>query len=257
MTPSDAIAECHHSRRLARDRNLWDNAAPAWKEFQESGRDMHRRSLMLRLLSMLHPLQGKRILDLGCGEGSVARRVASAGAVVYAVDYSNKMLSLAQHAHGDVEISISYILCDTSRIPLRSESCDAIVSVFSMLSTCDAFGALQEAFRLCKRHARMHVSLFYPGVFRCAYRPNARDIGPRAFSVDDEDKEFLLRWELTGMARAFCTMAYFRSVSRYLSIGRAAGFSVTGATYWNSRGQERLNSPSGYPRVVDLVLLKP
>jgi cyclopropane fatty-acyl-phospholipid synthase-like methyltransferase len=51
------------------------------------------------VLQELAPLTGKRVLDLGCGEGYVARLVAQAGAQsVFGIDISSEMVGRAQQA---------------------------------------------------------------------------------------------------------------------------------------------------------------
>lgn len=41
-------------------------------------------------------IAGKKVLDAGCGEGYLSRKMARAGALVEAVDYSTEMLRLAK-----------------------------------------------------------------------------------------------------------------------------------------------------------------
>ena len=51
------------------------------------------------VLQELAPVSGKHVLDLGCGEGYVARLVAQAGAQsVFGVDISSEMVARAQQA---------------------------------------------------------------------------------------------------------------------------------------------------------------
>ncbi len=48
------------------------------------------------LLDMLAPLRGERILDLGCGDGALTRRIADAGARVVGVDASADQIAAAR-----------------------------------------------------------------------------------------------------------------------------------------------------------------
>ena len=51
------------------------------------------------VLDAIGPLPGAHVLDLGCGEGYVARRIADAGAAsVFGIDISTEMVQNARHA---------------------------------------------------------------------------------------------------------------------------------------------------------------
>jgi ubiquinone/menaquinone biosynthesis C-methylase UbiE len=61
--------------------------------------DFTARPLVLQELA---PLTGKHVLDLGCGEGYVARLMAQAGAQsVFGIDISSEMVGRAQQAAGN------------------------------------------------------------------------------------------------------------------------------------------------------------
>jgi SAM-dependent methyltransferase len=71
-----------------------EREAPAtyWEENAVLGRAETYRALLGRL----HPLAGRRILDAGCGRGLTARRLASQGARVTAVDVLADQVSEAR-----------------------------------------------------------------------------------------------------------------------------------------------------------------
>jgi len=50
----------------------------------------------LRTLAELAPVDGLRVLELGCGEGRVTFQIAGAAASVYAVDPDEKRIELAR-----------------------------------------------------------------------------------------------------------------------------------------------------------------
>ncbi|ONI67512.1 hypothetical protein BWI15_30800 [Kribbella sp. ALI-6-A] len=70
---------------------------------------------------------GLRVADLGCGEGDLAVRLASAGASVVAVDASAAMLSRTVH-----HPQIRYQQADLARLDLPESSLDLVVSSLAL-----------------------------------------------------------------------------------------------------------------------------
>ena len=58
-------------------------------------------SLGTPVLELLDPQPGERILDVGCGEGTLAEKIAAAGARVVAVDAAPDMVAAAK-ARGQI-----------------------------------------------------------------------------------------------------------------------------------------------------------
>ena len=73
------------------------------------------------VLELLTPKTGERILDLGCGEGSLTERIAAAGAAVVGVDTSEEMVADARARGLDAR------LIDMQRLPFDREF-DAVFS---------------------------------------------------------------------------------------------------------------------------------
>lgn len=59
------------------------------------------------LLDLLAPAPGERVLDLGCGTGSLTRAIADRGAHVLGVDASADMIAEARRAHPDIEFMVA------------------------------------------------------------------------------------------------------------------------------------------------------
>ncbi|MCL7382477.1 class I SAM-dependent methyltransferase [Streptomyces sp. 35G-GA-8] len=76
----------------------WDSIADWYAELVQSGSALHgfgRDSLLARLPELLI---GQRVLDLGCGEGIIARALAARGATVWGIDSSPRMIKNARTA---------------------------------------------------------------------------------------------------------------------------------------------------------------
>lgn len=78
-------------------------------------------------LSLLSPLQGRQVLDIGCGNGFWASRLAAAGAHVTGIDPSSEGISLARRKYPEIrfeQVGAHETLCDE----LGTQPFDAITS---------------------------------------------------------------------------------------------------------------------------------
>ncbi|WP_067692169.1 class I SAM-dependent methyltransferase [Nocardia jejuensis] len=93
-------------------RNLWDHNA------------FYHRLLLRRI-----PASATRVLDVGCGAGVFASKVAARGGRVDAIDRSEVMIAQARRT---VPVNVTCILGDILTEPLPAGSYDAIVSVTAL-----------------------------------------------------------------------------------------------------------------------------
>jgi 2-polyprenyl-3-methyl-5-hydroxy-6-metoxy-1,4-benzoquinol methylase len=85
-------------------RALWDEKAAFWDQLHgEEGNRFHRELIAPALERLLTLSTGERVLDIACGSGVVARRLAALGAHVTATDFSPALIERARargQAHG-------------------------------------------------------------------------------------------------------------------------------------------------------------
>jgi len=97
----------------------------AWRE--QAGPDADPFGLLLPLLDLLGDVNGRRVLDAGCGEGYLARWLAARGAHVTGIDLSARLIALARAR--DPGGSIDYQVADLSQpLPDAAERFDAAAS---------------------------------------------------------------------------------------------------------------------------------
>ena len=97
------------------------------------------------LRSLLPPLDGIRVLDLGCGFGAFARWVRKMGAAsVLGIDRSEKMLARARSLTRDVQVT--FRIGDIGRLDLAHASADLIYSAL-VLHYVEDFASAAAAMR--------------------------------------------------------------------------------------------------------------
>ncbi|SHI00352.1 Methyltransferase domain-containing protein [Virgibacillus chiguensis] len=143
--------------------NRWDSFAKSYAENHSEQGDLHKEVFLNpTLFSLLGPVNNKKILDAGCGEGYFSRLLAKSKAKVTAVDYSTKMLELAKH-RTPVELPIEYHHgnCEDLHF-LTNASFDIIVSNMVMQDLANIEKAFHEMYRLLVDGGTFIFSILHP-----------------------------------------------------------------------------------------------
>ncbi|AEM39459.1 Methyltransferase type 11 [Pyrolobus fumarii 1A] len=88
------------------------------------------------------------MLDVGCGPGTLSRKLAKLGAYIIAVDPLQPMIKEAKARLRDV--LADYVVAVGERLPLRDKSVDAAVAAFSLRDFVDWRRGLHEFSRVVK-----------------------------------------------------------------------------------------------------------
>jgi ubiquinone/menaquinone biosynthesis C-methylase UbiE len=125
----------------------WDEHAAWWKATFTAGADREYEVEIIPLV--VRGLTGCRVaVDIGCGEGQVARAVARAtGCRVVGVDPSGTQLANAREAE-EAELAITYVRAEGEHLPLVDGAVDAAFCCLVIEHVADADGLLAEAARV-------------------------------------------------------------------------------------------------------------
>ena len=104
------------------------------------------------------PAAGRRTLELGCGEGRVARDLTRRGHRVVAVDVTATLL---RHAT-DASTGEAYVLSSAPSLPFTTASFDLIVAYNSLMDVDDMPGALHELGRVLQPAGRLCICVTHP-----------------------------------------------------------------------------------------------
>lgn len=93
--------------------------------------------------------QHRRVLDVGCGTGSLARRLAADGHTVTAIDASSEMVAFARELHGrsDQEAEVVYLTGLFPAVDLPSQSFDAVIMSNELITHFRDRESLKSAFK--------------------------------------------------------------------------------------------------------------
>jgi SAM-dependent methyltransferase len=114
----------------------------------------------LRLLGDVH---GKRLLELGCGTGSVSIVLAQQGAVVIGVDSDHDRLEQARGRDDAADVRVDWHEGDLADLAfLRADSVDAVVSVHALAEVDDLARVFRQVERVLKPGAAFVFSSEHP-----------------------------------------------------------------------------------------------
>ncbi|MGC9369426.1 MAG: class I SAM-dependent methyltransferase [Paracoccaceae bacterium] len=107
------------------------------------------------LLARIGPARGLRVLDVGCGDGVLATRLAQDGARVSGLDASSEMIAAAQRRAKAAGVEIDLVEGDASNIPFSAERFDRVVSVATLCFVDDPHRPITEMVRVLKPGGRL------------------------------------------------------------------------------------------------------
>ena len=140
----------------------WEELAPHWIDHMRNTPNATREvQLDPPILKLCADIEGKEVVDLGCGEGRFSRKLAERGASrVLGLDRSTKMIAAARELAGDGE---EYLVADVEDLSfLHDDSFDLAVSYLNQCDLPDFKSNTREVFRILKPGGRFIVANLHP-----------------------------------------------------------------------------------------------
>jgi SAM-dependent methyltransferase len=104
------------------------------------------------------PTPGRLTLEVGCGEGRVARDLARRGHAVVALDASPTLVTMAASA----DPAARYVVGDAAALPFGDGAFDTVVAYNSLMDVADMPAAVREACRVLESGGRLCVCVTHP-----------------------------------------------------------------------------------------------
>jgi SAM-dependent methyltransferase len=164
------------------------------------------------MTSLLPPVEGKRVLDAGCGPGVYTEWLVTRGAEVVGIDVSHRMVELAGERLGDKAV----VHCRDLGRPLdflADSSFDLVISALALDYVRDWLPVFREFFRVLRDGGRFVFSVGHPFDEFFDHHP-----GGNYFDLEPVD------YEWRGFGSAVRVPYYRRSLSAMLDPLLEAGF---------------------------------
>ena len=175
------MAEFQHLNREAT--RIWDANADFWNARMGEGNDFHKQLVEPSQLRLLGSVVGDRVLDVACGNGQFARKLAELGATVVGIDAAEGMVRNARECATPGPGSAEYRVVDATDegalLALGVGSFDAAVCTMAIMDMASVGPLAQALTRLLRLGGRLVFSVMHP----CFNSPAIK------MSAEVEDKE--------------------------------------------------------------------
>ena len=149
-----------------RTAEVWDRLAEWWDDRIGDGNDFQDYLIEPSTERLLALRPGDLVLDIACGAGRFARRMADLGARIVAVDHSEKFIQRARERSPEYADRIAYHVLtatDTSAlVPLGEKRFDAAVCTMALMDMSSIEPLISTLPKLLKPDGRFVFSVTHP-----------------------------------------------------------------------------------------------
>lgn len=190
--------------------SAWEGSAAAWIAWARTpGHDSYWRFHRDAFLPSLPP-PPCRVVDVGCGEGRLARDLMALGYDVVGIDASPTLIAAAREADPEGR----YVIADAAALPLPDASADAVTAFMALQDIDDIDAAVREIARVLVPGGRLRSAIVHP--ITSAGRFPTRELDA-VFEIRDsyfEERHMSETFERDGLTMTFA--------SRHRSLERVA-----------------------------------
>lgn len=218
-------------------KTTWDACGAAFDQYTSREDSFSENVERPVIESLLGDLSGARALDLGCGSGTYATRLAARGARVVGVDLSAGMLGLARARAGAAALEL--LAADIAApLPFAGAAFDLVFTATALHYVADLGRLMREIARVMRPRGRLIASLLHP--MNTAHFPLHRrdDAGVEAWAARARwpsryfgaaERSIETPWLGFGDVEAAGRRidCFHHTVSDYFSAMRAAGLRLT------------------------------
>ncbi|MDP3986942.1 MAG: class I SAM-dependent methyltransferase [Nanoarchaeota archaeon] len=184
-----------------------------------------------KIPTWLGDVSGKRILDAGCGEGYVARKLKNLGAIVEGFDNDPEMIKLAKKAEEGIRVPIRYKIGELAQVdslyPVGYFDIAVISGVVCFLDEQQLFDCISKIYGVIKPEGVLLIATNHTD----SYFKRAKSHWLEYLTEPDprlDTQKLILNFNHPNEERLFTGECYIHTQRRIKEAMQKAGFKVTG-----------------------------
>lgn len=225
----------------------WNHVAAWYDGLLESGRnDLFDEVIAPQTLDLLAPVNGRRVLDVACGQGRLAHRLVEAGAKVVGIDVARDLVAAARRRVPSatfVDGDARRLAAELARAGVR-EQFDAATIVMALMNIDPVAPMLSDIHALLRPGGSVVAVLLHPAFRAPVHTAWEWDTSPSgrarqyrridAYLSPTRTSIVMNPGEVARGARAVTTDTWHRPVADYVRAFAGAGLLVDRCDEWIS-----------------------
>jgi len=235
--------------------NGYDQFGKEYHSYRKSAENFYNSMIdMPAVLSFLEDINGKKILDIGCGSGLYSAILQQRGAVVTGIDISKTMLQIARQEVKDAKFHFA----DITDMSFPDKSFDFAMSALMLGYVENWDQAFKEVRRILKPGGIFIFSIFNP-VLEC--REEA-ELGGKKYKIMGNSKDnatvigdyFNQRWFGFKLMKNMESKSHHKTYETIINTILQNGFSIEGYKDAKPIAQGKTVSPLDYEKYSKLPI---
>jgi len=214
-------------------------------------------------IELINPIKKEKILDAGCGNGFISRKLALRGSKVYGCDRNKEMLNGAIELEAEDSLRIKYQLADITNLPYENNFFDKIACIAVLIHNspeeCKKF--FSEANRTLKDNGLLFISLMHPYLFSedspCRKKETSWVNYEPIEKISLENSQKFKENYYNSKREMFSSIVWYHPKENLLNLLKDSGFEII-STHEQFMTEETLKNtnhsgPIGYPAFLQIV----
>jgi 2-polyprenyl-3-methyl-5-hydroxy-6-metoxy-1,4-benzoquinol methylase len=207
-------------------KKCWDDNAEYWSAELNKGNDIVRDAFMLpAFLKNIPTIIGKKVLDVGCGDGNIPRLLAQEGAYVTGVDFSTNMIESAKRMSD--HCNIDYLTCSATELSgfFSENQFDLVISFMVLCSVKDISSFFRQAHKVLNDDGELYFLTAHP----CFRQRKTNYVENCGILITDyfNKKENRIKWDFGKFERDMMEdIRYPWNLGDYVNGVADAGFTI-------------------------------